>query len=252
MSFEVEADAYDAFMGRWSRLLAADFADFAGVAPGMRVIDVGCGTGALTDAIVERVGDREVTAVDPSASFVTALQHRLPKVDVRQGSAERLPFDNGAFDAALAQLVVHFMTDPLAGLSEMRRVTRPGGTVAACVWDFAGNRGPLGVFWGAARAVQPDVQDESDLPGTGKGQLIGLFVAAGFREVTGAVLEATIEHPSFEAWWEPFTRGAGPAGAHVAALSPDARERLRRECRRRLSEGPIRVTAAAWAARGTA
>ncbi len=252
MSFEVAADAYDAFMGRWSRLLSSAFADLAGVAAGMRVIDVGCGTGALTDELLRRVDQGAVAALDPSASFVSAMRNRFPAIDVRQGSAERLPFDDGTFDVALAQLVVHFMADPVAGLAEMRRVTRRDGVVAACVWDFAGDRGPLAVFWDAARVIQPSVRDESGLPGTREGHLVELFVAAGLREVAPAVLYATIEHPTFAAWWEPFSKGAGPAGAFVAGLDPGQRERLRRECERRLPAGRIVVTAAAWAARGVA
>jgi SAM-dependent methyltransferase len=218
----------------------------------MRVVDVGCGTGALTEELLRRVDRGAVAAVDPSASFVAAMRSRFPEMDVRQGSAERLPFDDGTFDAALAQLVVHFMADPVAGLAEMRRVTRRDGVVVACVWDYAGDRGPLAVFWDAARAIQPSVRDESGLPGTREGHLVELLVAAGLREVTAAVLYATIEHPTFDEWWEPFTKGAGPAGAFVAGLDPEQQDRLRRECERRLSAGPIVVTAAAWAARGVA
>jgi SAM-dependent methyltransferase len=252
VSFEVAPDAYDAFMGRWSRLLSGGFADFAGVAEGMRVIDVGCGTGALTEEILGRVGTGAVTAIDPSSSFVGALRSRFPEIDVRQATAERLPFDDHTFDASLAQLVVHFMTDPVAGLAEMRRVTRPGGVVAACVWDYAGDRGPLGVFWEAARAIQPNVQDESALPGTREGHLVQLLHRAGVRDIAASVLYTTIEHASFEAWWDPFTKGAGPAGAFVAALHSDQRDRLRTECQRRLNPGPVTVRAAAWAVRGAA
>jgi len=262
MSFDVEADAYDAFMGRWSRLLAPAFADLAGVAPGMRVLDVGCGTGALTEELVRRVGTEAagaeapapvaVAAVDPSASFVAAMRTRFPEVDVRRAPAERLPFPDGAFDVALAQLVFHFVADPPAALAEMRRVTRPGGAIAACVWDYAGDRGPLGVFWDAAREIRPDVDDESRLTGTRDGHLVELFVAAGLGEVRQSVLKAMIEHPTFEAWWEPFTLGAGPAGAFVAGLDPDERARLRAACERRLQTRPITVTAAAWAAVGRA
>jgi SAM-dependent methyltransferase len=250
VSFNVASDAYEAFMGRWSRLLSTPFADFAGVATGMNVVDVGCGTGALTDELLRRVGPSAVSAIDPSASFVTALRGRHPDIDLHEASVERLPFDDGAFDAALAQLVVHFLAEPIAGLVEMRRVTRPGGVVAACVWDYAGNRGPLGVFWDAVLAIWPEVTGEASLAGTRDGHLVELFVAAGLQHVTQTVLWATIEHPTFEAWWLPFTKGAGPAGAFVTGLGSDERVRLRRECERRLSGGPITVTAAAWAARG--
>ncbi len=252
MSFDVAADAYDAFMGRWSRLLSSGLVDFAGVPVGARVLDVGCGTGALTEELLRRVKSGAVSAVDPSGSFVEAMRGRFPGIDVRQASAERLPFDEGTFDGAFAQLVVHFMADPVAGLAEMRRVTRREGVVVASVWDFAGDRGPLAVFWDAARAIRPDVRNESGLPGTRDGHLGELFLASGLRDVTSSTLTATIGHATFEEWWEPFTRGAGPAGTFVAGLPPAQRDDLRRECRRRLPGAPIVVTAVAWAARGVA
>ena len=143
MGFEVAGADYDRFMGRYSRLLAPQLADFAGIAAGQRVLDVGSGPGALTAELVARLGRRRVVAVDPSAAFVAALRERLPDVEAAQASAEALPFGDDAFDAALAQLVVHFMADPVAGLREMARVTRTGGVVAACVWDHAGERSPL-------------------------------------------------------------------------------------------------------------
>ena len=252
VQFEVASEAYDAFMGRWSRLLAGPFAEFAGIVDGMRVLDVGCGTGALIDELLARLPHSSVTAVDPSASFVEAVAARLPGIEVSRAAAERLPFPDHEFDAAVAQLVVHFMTDPVAGLAEMRRVTRRGGVVAACVWDYAGGRGPLGVFWDAARATRPDAPDESALAGTQEGHLARLFYAAGLEQVTATSLSVTIAHPTFEDWWAPFTRGAGPAGAYVATLDPDELETLMTECRRRLPAPPIVVSASAWAVRGVA
>jgi SAM-dependent methyltransferase len=250
--FDVATAAYDSFMGRWSRLLAPPFAGMAGVAAGMRVLDVGCGTGVLTAELVRRAGAGGVVAVDPSPSFVAAAASRFPDIEVRNAPAEQLPFPDHTFDAALAQLVVHFMADPVAGLAEMRRVTRAGGVVAACAWDYAGDRGPLGIFWGAARAVRPDVHDESRLAGTREGHLVELLEAAGLVRITQSVLAVSIDHPTFDAWWEPFTLGAGPAGAFVAGLTTDEREHLRTECRHRLGDGPIRVAPAAWAACGIA
>jgi ubiquinone/menaquinone biosynthesis C-methylase UbiE len=148
MSFVVPADFYDRFMGRYSRLLAPVFADFVGVEPPRRALEVGCGPGALTTELVGRLGAESVTAIDPSEPFVAAAKERHPGVDVRQASAESLPFDDGSFDTALAQLVVHHMSDPVAGLVEMGRVTAAGGTVGACVWDFEGGRAPLTRFGG--------------------------------------------------------------------------------------------------------
>jgi ubiquinone/menaquinone biosynthesis C-methylase UbiE len=216
------------------------------------VLDVGCGPGALTTELVKRVGAEAVSAVDPSESFVAALRERLPAVEVERASAETLPFPDWAFDATLAQLVVHFMTDPVGGLSEMKRVTRPGGAVAACVWDHADGRGPLGPFWEAARQLDRHVVDESDLPGVREGHLAELFRTAGLQEVEETILTATIEHASIEDWWEPFTLGVGPAGAFVARLDSDHQVRLREICRGLLPEPPFAQTASAWAVRGTA
>ena len=252
MSFDVAAEAYDRFMGRYSTRLSSQLADLAGVGAGQRVLDVGCGPGALTAELVTRLGPAAVEAVDPSAPFVAAASARNPGVNVLQASAEQLPFADDAFDAAIAQLVVHFMSDPVAGLAEMGRVTRPDGVVAACVWDHAGGQGPLGVFWRAARALDPDVHDESRLAGARQGHLGELFAAAGLRAIEETSLVSTVEHPSFEEWWEPFTRGVGPAGAHVASLDAEGRAGLREACRTLLPDAPFVVTARAWAARGLA
>jgi SAM-dependent methyltransferase len=252
MNFDVAADAYDSFMGRYSRLLSPQLADLAGVGSNgrQRVLDVGCGTGALTAELVTRVGPEAVAAVDPSESFVVAARARNPGVEVLRAPAENLPFAEGAFDASLAQLVVHFMADPVAGLSEMARVTRRDGVVAACVWDHGGGQGPLRVFWQAARELDPEVDDESRLAGARDGHLAELFEAAGIREIEQAVLPVHIDHATFEEWWEPFTRGVGPAGAHLATLGPEQREELRDRCRAQLPVEPFSLTAVAWAARG--
>jgi len=250
MSFDVAAEAYDRFMGRYSRLLSSQLADLAGVRGGQRVLDVGCGPGALTAELVRRLEPAAVAAVDPSEPFVAAARARYPGVDVRQASAERLPFRDRAFDAALAQLVVHFMADPVAGLAEMARVTRRDGIVAACVWDHAGGQGPLGTFWHVAHELDPEVDDESQLAGAREGHLAELFEAAGLREIEGTSLTATLEHPSFDAWWEPFTGGVGPAGSYVAGLDQERRVALRERCRDLLPDGRFVVTAIAWAARG--
>jgi SAM-dependent methyltransferase len=252
MSFFVAADAYDRFMGRYSTLLSAQLADLAGVSEGQRVLDIGCGPGALTAELVARVGAQDVSAVDPSGPFVEAARGRYPGVDVRQAAAEELPFDDSAFDAAIAQLVVHFMADPILGLAEMRRVTRPGGVVAACVWDHAGAHGPLGIFWRAAQEIDPGVHDESDMAGAREGHLAELFEAVGLRDVTSTLLTVRRDHPTFEDWWEPFTAGAGPAGAHVASLEPERRLELMARCRALLPPAPFTLVAGAWAARGLA
>jgi SAM-dependent methyltransferase len=171
---------------------------------------------------------------------------------VQRGSAERLPFSDGAFDAALAQLVVHFMADPVAGLRELKRVTSPGGSVAACVWDHAGERTPLAVFWQAARELDPGVTDESQLAGAREGHLSELFTAAGLTSVEETSFEASARYESFDEWWEPFTLGVGPAGTYAQSRDEAARERLRARCEELLPAPPFTLSTWAWAARGVA
>lgn len=250
--FNVAAEAYDRYMGRYSRLLAPPFADFAGIAPGQpsRVLDVGSGPGALVAELVGRIGAEFVVAVDPAPSFVEAAQARHPGVDVREASAETLPFADATFDAALAQLVVHFMADPVAGLSEMRRVTRAGGTVAACVWDFTEGHGPLERFWRAARDLDPGVDDESHRAGARRGHLEELLAAAGLREIRGGELWIEVAHASFDEWWAPFEDGVGPGGKYLATLGAGDRERIRDQARRYVPDSPFTLRARAWAARG--
>ena len=253
MSFAVAADAYDRFMGRYSVPLAPAFADFAGVDAGERVIDVGSGPGALTTHLVDLLGPTAVTAVDPSESFVEAARERHPGVTVERASAEHLPFPDGAFDAALAQLVVHFLADPVAGLREMARVTRDDGVVAACVWDHvAGGQGPLRLYWDAVHELDPDVPDESGLAGAREGHMAELLDAAGLRDVEASSLTVRVEHASFEAWWEPYMLGVGPAGDYVAGLDAERRDALRERCREKLPPAPFTVDVRAWCARGRA
>jgi SAM-dependent methyltransferase len=252
MGFAVAADAYDRFMGRFSVPLAPLFAEFALTEHHRRVLDVGCGPGALTQELVRRSGPAAVVAVDPSGSFVTAMRERHPDVEVHEARAERLPFGDDEFDAALAQLVVHFMSDPVAGLREMARVTRPDGVVAACVWDHAGGTGPLNVFWRAVHQLDPGADDESDLAGVRRGHLGDLFRQAGLVRVEEDALTVRIGLETFDDWWEPYTLGVGPAGAYVAALDEPARMRLAEGCRSLLPTPPFELAATAWAARGRA
>jgi SAM-dependent methyltransferase len=250
MNFDVAADTYDRFMGRYSRLLSAQMADLAGIAPGQRAIDVGCGPGALTAELVARLGPENVAAVDPSEPFVAAARARNPGVEVHHASAEALPFDDDAFDTALAQLVVHFMTDPIAGISQMRRVTRPGGSVVACVWDLAGDRAPLSPFWEGVREIDPTAEDEAELAGVRMGHLAQLFEGAGLREVASVELAVRLEHPTFDEWWEPYTGGVGPAGGYLVAQTPDRQAAIRERCHALLGDGPFTLESVAWAARG--
>src|SRR4051794_39249197 len=246
MTFDVAADAYDRFMGRYSTLLAPVFADFAGVRGGQRAVDVGCGPGALTAVLAERLGGEAVAAAEPSESFAAAARERHAEADVRQAAAEALPFADDFFDVAVSQLVVNFMADPVAGLREMARVTRAEGTVAACVWDHAGGRTPLAPFWRAAGG-----HGESELPGAGQGRLLALFAQAGLAAAQEAPLDVGVEHATFDDWWQPFELGVGPAGAHLAALDDHGRADLRDRCRRELGDGPLTITGRAWAARAS-
>ncbi len=252
MSFTVAADAYDRFMGRYSVPLAPKLADLAGVTAGQRVLDVGCGPGALTTELVRRLGPEAVSAVDPSEPFVAAARERHPGVRVERAAAEELPFGDREFDAAVAQLVVHFMADPVAGLREMARVTHEGGVVAATVWDHGGGQGPLSLFWEAARELEPHVADESRRAGASEGDLARLFRDAGLQEIEESVLSVSVEHSSFEEWWEPYTLGVGPAGSFAAGLDVDRQAELRELCRERLPAAPFVLTVRAWAAKGLA
>jgi SAM-dependent methyltransferase len=249
VSFDVTADAYARFMGRYSEPLAVLFADLASVKRGERALDVGCGPGALTDELVRRLGGEAVSAVDPSEPFVAAVRERCPLADVRLAAAEGLPFGDDAFDVTMAQLVVHFMASPAAGLREMGRVTRPGGVIAACVWDHAGGRGPLTHFWQAVRELDPAADDESGLAGVREGHLAQLFGQAGLRVTRATALTVQTEHATFDDWWEPFTLGVGPAGAYVASLDREGRVVLRERCRAKLPP-PVKVSATAWAVTG--
>ena len=249
VTFDVAPEAYARFMGRFSEPLAVQFVRVAGLRGGESALDVGCGPGALTAQLIAALGQSAVSAIDPSPPFVAAVRQRFPGIDVRSGFAEQLPFENDRFDVTLAQLVVHFMTDPVTGLAEMARVTKPGGLMAACVWDHAGGSGPLATFWQAARDLDPEVVDESDLPGAREGHLVELSKLAGL-EVRESRLSVTVRFPTFADWWEPFTLGVGPAGGLVARLDDRERARLAGRCAELLPPAPFEIDASAWAVQG--
>ena len=255
-TFRASADAYDRFVGRYGPELATALIDFAGVEPGMRTLDVGCGPGALAAALVERTGTARVSAADPSAPFVDACRARMPGVEVVEAEAEALPFADGAFDAALSQLVVNFMRDAEAGVREMARVTRPGGIVASCVWDYAGEMTLLRAFWDAAREVDPERGAAADegvvMRWCAEGELAELWHAAGLVSVRFGSLVARAKYEDFEDLWSPLPTGIGPAGAFCKALAEDERAALRDAFRRRLGVdgGPFQLTARAWSVVG--
>jgi SAM-dependent methyltransferase len=253
-TFQVAGDSYDRFMGRYSRPLAVVFADAAGVRSGQRVLDVGCGPGALTEELVRRLGADSVEAIDPSQPFVEECARRNPGVDVRLGSAEALPYADDSFEAALAQLVFHFVSDPETAAGELLRVLRPGGTAAACVWDFAGSMTMLRHFWEAARAVVPEAPSEQQLRFGRDGELADLFTGAGFGEVESGSVAVEVGYESFDDLWSGFLIGAGPSGAFCVSLDAATQEAVREEFRRRLGDPPGAFTLGgrAWYATGRA
>ena len=252
-SFRATGEAYDAFMGRYSRALAPAFAAAAGVASGQRALDVGCGPGALTEVLVARLGADAVTAVDPSPPFVAACGARCPGVDVRSGRAEELPVGDAAFDVALAQLVLHFASDASAAASEMRRVVRPGGVVAACVWDLSEGMQMLRLYWDAALVVDPDAPDEARTLRFGRqGEIPELFEAVGLEDVRESTLVVESTYRDADELWAGFLFGIGPAGSHLLSLPEDRRAAVRRELLQRLGDptGPVTLGATARCAVG--
>jgi SAM-dependent methyltransferase len=255
-TFRASADAYDRFVGRYGPALASALIEFAGVEPGMRVIDVGCGPGALSVALADRLGAASVSAADPSAAFVDASRARVPGIDVVEASAESLPFADDSFDVALSQLVVNFMDDPGTGVGEMARVTRPGGVVASCVWDYAGEMNLLRAFWDAAREIVPERAADDDeavvMRWCGAGELGELWRTAGLDAVRFGALIASAKYADFDDLWSPLPTGVGPAGAFCKSLEEDDRIALRDALRERLRVGdaPFELTARAWAAAG--
>lgn len=255
-TFRASADAYDRLVGRYSPSLASAMIDFAGVEPGVRALDVGCGPGALTDALVRRLGGPNVFAVDPSQPFVDACRARLPSANVTLGSAEALPFADGSLDVALSQLVVNFMPDARAGVGEMARVVRAGGIVASCVWDYAGQMTLLRAFWDAAGEVAPDragaVDEGAVMNWCGDGELASLWEVVGLREVRSGEIVVSAGYSDFEDLWSGFLTGVAPSGAFCKSLDDDGRAMLHDALRRRLGvgDGPFQLSARAWAAAG--
>lgn len=253
--FQGSAEAYDRFIGRYGQGLADAMLQTATVEPGMRVLDVGCGPGPLATQAARIVGSENVAAVDPSEPWVEACRKRIPGADVRVAPAESLPFADGSFDAVLAQLVVNFLTDAPRGVAEMKRVAKPSGVVAACVWDYAGEMRLLRAFWDAVAAVDPAAaeRDEGRFMRYANAEELGaLWTEAGVVEVAVSPLDVEASYDDLDDLWTPFLAGIGPAGAYAASLAPDAQATLREQLRATLRDptGPFKLTARAWCVRG--
>jgi SAM-dependent methyltransferase len=251
-------DGYERFMGRWSRELAPVLVKFAGVRNGDAVLDVGSGTGALTAAVAAVAPSSHIIGIDPAAPYVAFAQARHPGDLIRfeVGDAQQLRFLDGSFDRTLSLLVLNFIPDPTKALDEMIRVTRPGGTLSAAVWDYGHDMQMLRVFWDEAISLNPavDGRHERHMPLCREGELGTLWREHRLQDVSEEALEIRMRFSSFDDYWAPFLEKQGPAGEYVASLSAGEREQLRLRLRRRLlgdgSDRPIELAARAWAVRG--
>ena len=254
--FSGPAEIYDRFIGRYSPRLARAMCETVGVQPGQQALDVGCGSGALVEALADVLGAENVAGIDPSEPFVEATRAKVPEARIVVGPAESLPFADGEFDATLSQLVINFLADPEQGLREMSRVTRRGGVVAGCVWDYGGEMTMLRTFWEAAVALDAERatarMESHTMRFSRPDELSALWQGAGLDnvDVTPSVVEASYD--DFEDLWAPFPTGVGPAGAYAASLDTEACAELHVEFARRLGdpEGAFTLSARAWCAIG--
>lgn len=251
-------DAYERYMGRWSRCVAPLFTAWVGAPPMSRWADIGCGTGVLTSAILDRCEPARVVGIDSSESFLKAAQDRVsdPRVSFKSGDAQALPEADGGFDIAVSGLVLNFVADKRAMIGEMARIVRPGGLVALYVWDYAGHMQVMRHFFDAAGALDPKAREFDDgikAPICRPGPLGDALREAGLLDVSVRAIDITAAFDDFDDYWTPFLGGTGSAPKYCVSLSEDARERLREAVRGRLPVGPdgeILLAVRAWAARG--
>jgi SAM-dependent methyltransferase len=251
-------DAYEPYVGRWSRLVAREFLDWLALPPGRRWLDVGCGTGALSQIVLERAAPAEVAGVDPSEGYVGYARARTAdaRASFRVGDAQALPGPDASFDAVVSGLVLNFVPDPTRAAAEMRRVVRPGGLVGAYVWDYAGEMQLMRYFWDAAGALDPAARglDEGRrFPVCRPEPLADLFRAAGLRDVEARAVDVPTVFRDFDDYWSPFLGGQAPAPGYCMSLPDDRRAALRERIRGALpsrSDGGIHLIARAWAVRG--
>ena len=254
------ADAYERFMGRWSRKLAPRLVRFAGIGEQAdeAILDVGCGTGALTLAVAAHAPATRIVGVDRSSPYVEFARAHFTgdRIRFEEGDALALPFPEASFDRTLSLLILNFVADPRKALAEMRRVTRPGGTVAAAVWDYGEGMEMLRRFWDEVLALDPtsEARDERHMPLSRSGELAELWQQQGLQQVASEALTIETHFTSFDDYWAPFLEKQGPAGAYVALMEAGDRAALRTRLRERLAGGSddraIRLTARAWAVRG--
>jgi SAM-dependent methyltransferase len=256
----VTGNAYEEFMGRWSRRLAGHFIRWLGVETGLTWLDVGCGTGALASAILSLADPSSVVACDPSKPFVEHTRSRIAdsRISVAVSGTGNLPHIPRGFDRVVSGLVLNFLPEPRQAVEEMRACARPGGIVAGYVWDYAGRMEFLRLFWDEAVALDPTARDMDEgvrFPMCRPDALESIFRDAGMRDVKSAAVEIPTRFEAFSDYWRPFLGGTGPAPSYVASLSGEKRVELRGRLERRLtsgSQGVIDLVAGAWAVRGSA
>jgi ubiquinone/menaquinone biosynthesis C-methylase UbiE len=250
---------YEPYIGRWSRLVAPEFVDWLGISPGAKWLDVGCGTGALSHAVLDRAQPAQVSGLDPSAGFIDHARANTsdPRADFDVGDAQQLSVEEESFDAVVSALMLNFVPDRSRALREMRRVARPGGVVAAYVWDYpSGEMQLMDYFWNAAvelNASAKDVHEANRFPFCEPEQLREMFAAAGLTEVQSRPIVVPTLFRDFDDYWTPFASGQGPAPGYAMSLPASQREELRDLLHDRLpieADGSIPLIARAWAVRG--
>lgn len=251
--------AYEPYVGRWSRPVAREFVDWLAVRPGARWLDIGCGTGALAETILKRANPVQVDGIDPSEGFLAVAREQVRDARVRfnVGDARRLPVESATYDAVVSALVLNFIPDLPAGMTEMARAVRPGGTVAGYVWDYVGKMELMRYFWDAAVALNPAALERDEgrrFPICQPGPLQQLFEGAGLKKVEVRSIDVPTHFRDFDDYWTPFLGGQFPAPDYAMSLDEAARAALRERIRAHLpiaADGSVSLIARAWAVRGT-